>query len=87
MAAGIPTVATAIGTIFRIIKPGENGFLVKSPEEWKQALARLMEDEMLRKSLGTAASKTVEEHYSIKANQGTYLRILEQEVNESWSKQ
>jgi glycosyltransferase involved in cell wall biosynthesis len=78
MAAGIPTVATAIGTIFRIIRSGENGFLVSTPEEWKAALVELMQDEGLRARLGSEAAKTVEADYSINANKDRYLQILEQ---------
>ncbi|MCB0777918.1 MAG: glycosyltransferase family 4 protein, partial [Chitinophagaceae bacterium] len=34
MAMGIPTVATSIGTNFRVIQDGESGFLVKDENEW-----------------------------------------------------
>lgn len=76
MAIGIPTVATAFGTIFRIINHGENGFLVKTEDEWKAALGRLIEDETLRRSLGRKAAETVEKEYSINANKDRYLKIL-----------
>jgi glycosyltransferase involved in cell wall biosynthesis len=78
MAAGIPTVATGIGTIFRIIRHGENGFLVKTPEEWKEVLTRLMNDQQLRQRVGEQAAETVEKHYSINATKGVYLSILDQ---------
>lgn len=77
MALGIPTVATGVGTIFRIINNGENGFLVTSIDEWKMRLAELMESEALRERIGRNAAATVEERYSIHANQGTYLSILD----------
>lgn len=78
MAAGVPTVATAIGTIFRIIKEGENGFLVSTPEEWKATLRRLLSDASLRKTVGQSAARTVETKYSIKANKQVYLNTLAQ---------
>lgn len=78
MAAGIPTVATAIGTIFRIIEHEKNGFLVQTPEEWKRVLARLITDQDLRQSTGAAAAKTVEEKYSIHATKSVYLSVMEQ---------
>ena len=77
MAAGIPTVATAIGTIYRIIKTGENGFLVNSNEEWKKVLTDLMTNESLRRQVGEKAADTVEKGYSINATKGVYLRILD----------
>jgi L-malate glycosyltransferase len=76
MALGVPTIATAIGTIHRIIKNGENGFLVATPAEWKQAMAELLGDESLRKKLGSNSVQTVEENYSINVTQHTYLNIL-----------
>lgn len=81
MAAGVPTVATAIGTIFRIIEPGENGFLVRNPEEWKIALSRLMQDADLRRKMGEKARRTVEEGYSLHATKGVYLAILDRLSN------
>jgi glycosyltransferase involved in cell wall biosynthesis len=78
MAIGIPTVATDIGTIRRIIKNGENGFLVQSGSEWKQVIVSLMEEKSTRENIGKRAATTVEDHYSIKANKKTYLRILDQ---------
>jgi glycosyltransferase involved in cell wall biosynthesis len=77
MAAGIPTVATGIGTIFRIIKNGENGFLVNSNEEWKSVLSILMSEQRLRECIGQKAAETVERHYSINANKSVYLSILD----------
>lgn len=77
MALGIPTVATDIGTIHRIIRNGENGFLVSSEKEWKNTITRLINDQCLREKLGRRAAATVEETYSINANKEKYLRILD----------
>lgn len=76
MAAGVPTVATAIGTIFRIIEDGKNGFLVNSPEQWIRVLRQLLSDAALREVIGTRARQTVEESYSIHANKATYLSVI-----------
>lgn len=76
MAMGIPTIAANIGANKRIIVHGENGFLVDSEEEWKECLLMLIQDEKLREKIGSNGRKTVEERFSIKANQGTYLNIL-----------
>jgi glycosyltransferase involved in cell wall biosynthesis len=76
MAAGVPTVATAIGTIFRIIEDRENGFLVSSPEQWRAVLQQLLKDPNLRERIGRNAVKTVRESYSINANKATYLSVL-----------
>ena len=80
MALGIPTIATDIGANKRIIKNGENAFLVNSPEEWKKCILTLIENEELRKSIGVKARKNVEDHFSIKANEASYLNILQKYI-------
>lgn len=76
MALGIPTVATAIGANFRVIKHGESGFLVKTDDEWYSTISRLISDPSLRSEIGRKARARVEKYYSIKANRDTYLNIL-----------
>lgn len=76
MAAGIPTVATAIGTNFRIIKNGQTGFIASSLEEWLFHLKELINNEGLRKKIGQAGAELVEKNFSINANRDTYLNIL-----------
>ena len=76
MALGVPTIATGFGTIYRIIEDGENGFLVSTEEEWKERIIELIKDENLRRRLGEAGVKTVEQYYSINANKGRYLSVL-----------
>src|SRR5205085_5404895 len=76
MAAGIPTVASAIGTNFRIIKNGQTGFIASSKEEWLTYLSQLINNKNLRREIGRAAASEVEEKFSINANKDTYLGIL-----------
>lgn len=78
MALGIPTVATGIGTIFRIIKDKENGFLVNTEDEWEKRVVELIQDQSLREKMGKKAIETVEKQYSVKANQNKYLSVLNQ---------
>jgi glycosyltransferase involved in cell wall biosynthesis len=77
MAAGVPTVATAIGTIFRIIDDKQNGFLVSTAQQWKETLLLLLQDAALRREIGQKATQTVTERYSINANKAVYLSVLE----------
>jgi glycosyltransferase involved in cell wall biosynthesis len=77
MALGIPTVATAIGANFRVIENGVSGFLVRTKGEWIAALSQLIEDAALRKLVGQAARKRVEEKFSIRNNKLNYLQVLE----------
>lgn len=77
MALEIPTVASDVGTINRIIKNSENGFLVNSDEEWMQILTLLIDDSILRKKIGYMARKTIEKSFSVSSNKTKYLNIIE----------
>jgi len=76
MALGVPTIATAIGMNFKIIRDGENGFLVKTKEEWIQAIKQLSASQQLREKIGKNAVETVAGSYSVEANEEFYLAIL-----------
>jgi len=77
MAFGLPTVATNIGTASSIIQHGENGWLVRSDDEWIAALEALVISPELRLRLGAAARATVVEKYSTSAIKSCYFEILE----------
>ncbi|MCC7303444.1 MAG: glycosyltransferase family 4 protein [Bacteroidia bacterium] len=79
MGLGIPVIASAKGANFRIITDGENGFLVKTPEEWKNRILLLLKDQSLRERLGNAGRVTVEEQFSVIANTDRYLAVLRDE--------
>jgi glycosyltransferase involved in cell wall biosynthesis len=66
MALGIPTVCSAVGTTVEVIRNGENGFLAASAEQWLEHLTRLVDDPALRRKIGIAGRRTVEERYSTK---------------------
>lgn len=80
MAAGIPTIASAIGTNFRIIKNGETGFIAATNEEWLNYLKQLIADKDLRKEIGHSGAALVEEKFSINANRDIYLKILQSTI-------
>lgn len=77
MGLGIPTVAQRIGTNPSIIEHGSNGLLAATPQEWRDALRALVRDPALRRRLGAAGRRTVEERYSVRANAPRYLRVLD----------
>ncbi len=80
MALGIPTIATAIGANFRVITSEENGLLVKSDEEWRDAILTLINNKILREKLGKEAKQTVETNFSLIANKDKYLEILKKMI-------
>jgi glycosyltransferase involved in cell wall biosynthesis len=66
MATGIPVVSSPVGTAADVVGHEEQGLWARSPNEWIEALSRLIESEKLRKSLGQAGRKKAEEKYSFK---------------------
>lgn len=77
MALGIPPIATAIGTNFRVIHHEKCGLLVNTDAEWVEAIVDLIDHPEKRRTLGTAARERVEKYYSIKANRDVYLAIFD----------
>jgi glycosyltransferase involved in cell wall biosynthesis len=64
MAAGIPTVTSNLGVLPDYIRDGENGFLAASDDEWFEKTTALIEDAGLRRRMGLAGRKTIEERFS-----------------------
>jgi L-malate glycosyltransferase len=81
MAFGLPVVATNVGTTPRIITHMENGWLVKTDEEWIEALTTLIKNHALRRKLGEAARQSVLKNYSRHIIKVNYLSILNQQVD------
>jgi len=77
MAVGIPVVAAGVGCNDRVVEEGETGFLVSAPEEWIEKLLLLCRDPALRMRMGKAGRKRVEERFSVRANTGSYISILD----------
>jgi glycosyltransferase involved in cell wall biosynthesis len=71
-----PPVATDVGTVSSFIRNGENGFLVRTDEEWLEALERLIRDPELRQRVGRQARIDAVKTYSANAVSGDYRRVL-----------
>jgi glycosyltransferase involved in cell wall biosynthesis len=56
-AAGLPSVATDVGTNREVVQHGEDGFLATSPEQWYEHLRRLVIDADLRRVMGMSARR------------------------------
>ncbi len=82
MAIGIPFVATAYGTNFRIMENGVQGFLADSEDEWVASLIKLIDDVELRKKMGLAGRSRVEQMFSVKANFSKYLDVFKTVMQE-----
>ncbi|MBL8511352.1 MAG: glycosyltransferase family 4 protein [Betaproteobacteria bacterium] len=65
MACGVPVVSTTVGAIGEAVQDGKTGFLVapRNPPLLAEALARLMQDDHLRKTMGEASLCYAREHF------------------------
>ncbi len=77
MALEKPAVMSPVGVNNEIITHGKNGFLADSPEEWEHVLSQLIENADLRKKIGKAGRKTVEDRYSFNSQKDHYLKIFQ----------
>ncbi len=66
-AAGLPVIANPVGVQAALVRDGETGFQAATADEWVSAIRRLAEDAQLRRRLGAAGRRQVEERYSIAA--------------------
>lgn len=64
MALSIPTICSPVGVNSEIIHDGVNGLLAASEDEWVERMRLLLKSARLRRELGEAGRKTVEERYS-----------------------
>ena len=77
MSVGLPSVCSPVGVTTDILQDGANGFLATTTEEWVERLSRLVEDAELRRELGQAGRRTVEEKYSLETQAPRLLTVLE----------
>ncbi len=66
MALGIPTVCSPVGVNSTIIRHGVNGYIADTPAEWIDVLKKLLHQPDLRRKIGMAGRRTVENEYSAK---------------------
>ena len=62
LAAGLPSVASPVGENRVVVRDGETGFLVSSPEEWRAAFRSLATNENCRGSMASASRKEAEKY-------------------------
>jgi trehalose synthase len=75
-----PVVASAVGGIVDQIEDGKSGLLVRDPHDlqaFAAALARLVGDESLRRSLGEAARARARDHFLSTRSLSEYGRLIE----------
>jgi L-malate glycosyltransferase len=80
MSFGLPAVCSNISTVQNFITHGQNGFLVKTNQDWVETLVQLIDNADLRKKTGQAARETVLQKFSIHKIKEQYLQVLQQTI-------
>ena len=80
MAAGIPTVCSPVGMAAEVVQHNVNGLLARTPEEWFEALNRLVLDWQLRRRLAEQGRKSVETRYSLQTWGPRFVSLMQDVV-------
>ena len=79
MALGKPVIAGPLGGAREVVEDGVTGFLI-APDDLEtltSRLIRILQDEVLRRRLGAAGRKRVEQNYIFARYQDRLIEILE----------
>lgn len=77
MASGLPVVASPVGVNTQIVEAGGNGLLAEGSGQWAAAIAQLAGDPDLRRRMGEAGRRRVELGYSVQAQAGRLIDMLQ----------
>jgi len=80
MAAGLPTVSTAVGGVPELLQNGKEGFIVQPghPEELSEAMMILLGDAHLRRRMGAAAAARAKEKFDVSAMVRAYEELYDE---------
>ena len=75
-AAGLPVITNPVGVHRELIRPGINGFLAESDDQWVVAVATLASDVELRRIMGRAGRQSVEANHTVNAWASDFVRAI-----------
>jgi glycosyltransferase involved in cell wall biosynthesis len=76
MAAGLPVIANPVGVQAHLVGPGVSGFWADAPDEWIEAVGRLVGDVLLRRRLGLAGRARVEEDFHVRCGAALWFDVF-----------
>ncbi|MDT7603223.1 MAG: hypothetical protein QOF61_1220 [Acidobacteriota bacterium] len=82
MAVGVPFVASPVGATTEIGEANVTHLLATSGEQWRAALARLLDDAPLRRRMGAAGRAHALAHYAVPAQADKLARALREAVGD-----
>jgi glycosyltransferase involved in cell wall biosynthesis len=74
--AGVPAVCTPVGINRDIVQDKVNGYWAQNDKQWEDKLLTLIQNKALRRKMGLAGRKTVENRYTVEVNAPRFLGIL-----------
>ncbi len=77
MAMGLPVVTNDVGAVREMIRPGVNGYVADSDEDYRERLSDLVADCRLRARLGQNARAAIESQFSWDRVINDYLKIYD----------
>ncbi len=77
-----PVIASPVGMNCALVKEGENGFLVKTTDEWFEAFERLYLDKTLREKMADNNFHTIETEYNHELNCQKYSELIDMVLKE-----
>jgi glycosyltransferase involved in cell wall biosynthesis len=82
MAAAVVPVVSNVGTNAQVFKNGEEGLAINNDEEMLQALATLIEDPELRRTMGLRARGRVEQDYAVEVIGSRLAGIIQRQLSQ-----
>jgi spore coat protein SA len=82
MSCALPVVTTPAGGIPELVRPNKDGVVTEGFEidEYAQAIIEILDDDQLRKKIGKAGRKRVEESFSAERIVTEYEKVFEQVI-------
>jgi len=76
MAAGLPVVANPVGMNRRMVVHGKTGLLASTPQQWADAVASLASDPQLRRKMGAAGQRLLQQRYNVTGWGPRFARLV-----------
>lgn len=78
MAAGLPVIASPVGSNAELVVEGVTGFLPRTSDDWPKAITTLAQSVDLRQRMGTAGRQRAEKEFSLQRAVDFWAKLLQE---------